>query len=183
MREVFPWTPEQVDTLKVLWGRQDLVIRDIAQVLGTTVRSARSKAEGIGLGPRVKGFSWTPEQIARLREAISDFQGYEAVAEHVGDGCTYEQARSKARALKIAPKQNPRQAFNVGLPKGPTFKHEGDAWKPLPGSQPLTLAEKAANGCMWPVGGSGEATLFCCERKLPIASYCQHHWRWSRSAA
>lgn len=53
----------------------------------------------------------------------------------------------------------------------PSPPPRADAFLPLPGSEPVTLAQRI--GCAWPVGE--DPVLFCNEPLRPGSSWCKHH--------
>lgn len=52
----------------------------------------------------------------------------------------------------------------------------GDAWKPIPGVEPVPFMERASMQCRWPVGGEG-AGLLCCGAHAQDGRYCSPHAR------
>lgn len=87
---------------------------------------------------------------------------------------------SKRRAEKIAAtKSKPVPRPNLGAPPAsqplPEVIIKGDAWKPLPGSKPVTLLERMPHRCAWPVGEN--PIVFCGLLVDGKGSWCPKHRR------
>lgn len=64
------WAADEVESLVALVEAGELTIRAVAEELGRTETSVRWKLEHLGIKPN-RRHDWTPEQLARLREAFT----------------------------------------------------------------------------------------------------------------
>lgn len=86
------------------------------------------------------------------------------------------QARAKAITQAQAPKPIPSMENGHREPTA----YRPEAWEPIVGSFPQTLAKLGSTCCKWPVGGSGADMLFCCEpARTDLEPYCSEHARRS----
>lgn len=135
---------------------------------------------------------WTPEDDATLlRLQLEGFSAAEI-------GRTMHKTRNaiigrlhRLRDKGIGlPKQSPRKkseelrakAENVGpgirlahpVSREPWRVPKAEAFKPLPGTEPIPLIGRPAFTCAWVVEGEGAEAL-CCGQRVSVGAYCPSH--------
>lgn len=162
------WTPERKEQLKRLWldGHS---ASEIARTMGAASRSAvigivyrmkltrspSAQKASIRLGRKVAGPS-----INKASPAPKPVKPKLIIA---GCGAVLEKPPSEPSPL---PPVNVR------------------AWAPLPGSEPVALADLSARHCRWPVDLAGALEQHFCARKLDGGGpYCATHAALSRPKA
>ena len=157
MRSIL-WTPDEDATLLRL-QEEGKSAREIARTIVKT-RSAvigrlhRLRAKGIGLPKQSPRRSTTARPETKPRRPSAP------------------RAITALKAAEIeAVKANTGPGRHLGCPlsREPWRPIKAEAFKPLPGTEPIPLSGRPAFTCAWVVGGEGSDTL-CCGKP-----YCAHH--------
>ena len=161
------WTPEQDETLLRL-QLEGLSAAEIGRAFGKTRnaiigRLARLRSKGLGLpkrGPRIRTTPLEPRKPSAPRlirsagERVEKSEERRAKAENCGPGVHLAHPTS-------------REPWRV--PKA-------EAFRPLPGTEPVPLIGRPAFTCAWVVEGEG-ADALCCGQRVGVGSYCPDHRR------
>ena len=176
-KDYIEWTPERKEILVSMW--QTHTRREIAEKIGTTLRSVSAAATRMNLAPKQTHFPWTPEMIQKLRDIYWSGASYSQITEAMG--VTHKSWLNKVEKLgmkrgptvpRLKVEANNRVVERHSNP-APKVISPDRAWEPLPGTTPKPLTEHQQHQCKWPIG---DDLLFCCApTEVPYGTYCSAH--------
>lgn len=138
------WTDERVETLKAMWANGRSAAEIARALKGPSRAAVIGKIHRLGLSGEGRGPAAEPR------------------------------AYKEPSAPKSKP---PRVPFTAAVPapppSSPAYSAKAGAFRPLPGSKPLPLAQLRPLQCRWPIDAEGGATLFCCQDTSGV--YCATH--------
>lgn len=158
MQVAVEWTPWMNLRLRILWGRANVTIPEIALKLGRLEEEAvLARAEQLKLGVR-KGFQ--PPAATNKPQVV---------ARKASDSSTRESLAKRARAPALPPKLSPAETAN---------RKAVEAERPTEtGRVLITLFDLKSGMCKWPISGWGEPCHFCGNEQEPGSPYCPGHKR------
>ena len=118
-----PWTTEEVEKLKELYA-QRLPTKEIAEQLGKTVQTVRSKASILNLKIRV---AWSDDEYAKLNKAYADGKTLTEAVEIIGRPYANVARIAYTTGLKfsLAPSERGMAKAKKATAKPPKTKKKG----------------------------------------------------------
>lgn len=176
-KEYIEWTTERKEILMSMWHTHTR--RQIAEEIGTTLRSVSAAATRMGLSPKQPHVPWSPEMIQKLRDIYWSGASYSQITQAMG--VTHKSWKNKVEKLgmkrgpvvpRLKVESNNRVVERHATP-APKVSPPETAWLALPGTMPKPLTEHQQHQCKWPIG---EQLLFCCApTEVPYGTYCKAH--------
>lgn len=158
------WTPEEDATLL----RLQLEGFSAAEI-GRTVSKSRNAVIGRLHRLRAKGLGLPKQSPRRLTVPRPETAPRKPSPPR--------QIRAVQLAAEVeAKKVNTGPGRHVGCPesRAPWRVPKSEAFKPLPGSEPIPLIGRPAFTCAWVVEGEG-ADALCCGERVSVGAYCASH--------
>lgn len=145
------WTNKREDRLRELWTQTGLSAAEIAEELGGNV--TRNAIIGKARRMKLPNKAPTKEEVHKKET-----------------GPWKRAAREREMRQRILSK------IKAKRPTIPTNARpsKSEAWEPLPGVQPVALADLVPSSCRWPIGQESPY-LFCGKAHVPGRSYCAEH--------
>ncbi|MCA3712976.1 MAG: hypothetical protein IM667_02490 [Phenylobacterium sp.] len=157
------WTPDEDATLLRL-QEEGKSAREIARTIVKT-RSAvigrlyRLREKGLGLPKQSPRPRMTPRPETKPRRPSAP----RAIT-----------ALKAAEAEAVKANTGPGRHLGCPTSREPWRPIKGEAFKPLPGSEPIPLIGRPAFTCAWVVEGEG-ADALCCGQRASVGAYCPTH--------
>lgn len=173
-KPIIDWNEANVETLKRLWKEGESAAY-IASILGTEKGrlAVIGKATRLKLGPHPSGkSSIKAAQVIHHRLAKKKDQADGSISRAKAVGPVRKKKPPKPEI--VIDKVVERRASIDGPVMAGDFRFlKSEAWKPLPGSEPVTLEALKRHQCCWPLGDG--PFLFCALPTNDGARYCASH--------